>query len=275
MSIGNRPSNQAPRDNPQGGCEIPPRVYEIAFGWDPIPECNRFLLLADVPGRATLELGCGAGRLLIAMAERAQRVVGVELSPEMAELARARVAEHGVDDRCQVLEGDMGCIEFNAEFDLVYCSANTIRHVVDDAAVARLWRGVARALRPGGAAVVDLELGIEYERGRAGAPSRWSLSAGDEEVRASWEVISPPTRETPRSGIRWMFEHRSPVGTRQVYSQELVLRAFDADEFRVVVERAGLCHEGFYEPRDPYLLPLDAKHAAGRCLAVMRKPRDK
>lgn len=255
-----------------GACEIPPDVYEIAFGWDPTLERDRFLALAGhAPISAALELGCGAGRLLPAMAERVDRVVGIELSPAMAARARTRLADSGLASRCRVDVGDMSRIAFDGEFDLVYSSANTIRHVLDDAAVARLWNGIARALRPGGAAVFDLELGIEYEAARVGSPAVWTLAIGDQEVRAAWEVVSAPSRTHPYSGIRWTFEHIAPGVSRRNYTQSFMLRAFDAADLVGFAACAALEPDGFYEPRDPYLLPVDAAHAAGRCLAVFRK----
>lgn len=261
-------------DEPGGACEIPPDVYEIAFGWDPALERDRFLALAaHDPVTAALELGCGAGRLLPAMAERVDRVVGIELSPAMAARAGTRLAEAGLANRCRVDAGDMSCIAFDGEFDLVYSSANTVRHVVDNAGIARLWNGIARALRPGGAAVFDLELGIEYEAARVGSPAIWTLAAGDQEVRAAWEVVSAPSRTHPYSGIRWTFEHTPPDGPRRIYTQSFTLRAFDAADLAALAAGAALELDGFYEPRDPYLLPVDAAHAAGRCLAVFRKAR--
>ncbi|GMU84399.1 MAG: hypothetical protein AMXMBFR47_42690 [Planctomycetota bacterium] len=255
-----------------GACEIPPEVYEIAFGWDPTLERDRFLALAGHrPVRAALELGCGAGRLLAAVAERVDRVVGVELSPAMAGRAEARLADAGLASRCRVDVGDMSCVGFDGEFDLVYSSANTIRHVVDDSAIARLWSGIGRALRPGGAAVFDLELGIEYEAARVGAPAIWTLAAGEEEVRAAWEVVTPPCRTRRCSGIRWTFEHPCPGRPQRRYSQSFTLRAFDAADLVAFAAGAAVEIDSFYEPRDPYLLAIDAAHASGRCLAVFRK----
>ncbi len=48
----------------------------------------RFLELMPPPGRATLDLGCGEGRVGPELAVRGHRVVGVDSSPRMVELAR-------------------------------------------------------------------------------------------------------------------------------------------------------------------------------------------
>jgi SAM-dependent methyltransferase len=46
----------------------------------------------DLVGRRVLDIGCGTGRTSAAIAERGARVWGVEPSPEMAALARARLS---------------------------------------------------------------------------------------------------------------------------------------------------------------------------------------
>lgn len=46
--------------------------------------------LADLRGRRVLDVGCGTGRLAVALAERGSTVWGVDASPEMLAVARAR-----------------------------------------------------------------------------------------------------------------------------------------------------------------------------------------
>jgi len=50
----------------------------------------RFLDLLPPPGRLTLDVGCGEGRLTAELAELGHRVVAVDGSPRMANLARRR-----------------------------------------------------------------------------------------------------------------------------------------------------------------------------------------
>jgi 2-polyprenyl-3-methyl-5-hydroxy-6-metoxy-1,4-benzoquinol methylase len=48
-----------------------------------------FLDLLPPPGRRTLDLGCGEGRLSRDLAARGHSMVGVDLAPEMVDAARA------------------------------------------------------------------------------------------------------------------------------------------------------------------------------------------
>ncbi|MFI5686427.1 class I SAM-dependent methyltransferase [Streptomyces sp. NPDC051636] len=98
-----------------------------------------------LPDRAcdVLDLGCGTGSLSLLAAERGHRVTGVDLSPPMAEQARAKLA--GRD--AVVLVGDAAVPPVGEQrFDVVL-----VRHVLwtlpDPARALRHWRGL---LRPGG-----------------------------------------------------------------------------------------------------------------------------
>lgn len=67
-------------------------------------------LAAAVPGRAgdrVLDLGCGVGTASLCLLERLRdmSVVGLELQPGLAGLARANAQSNGFADRFQVIEG--------------------------------------------------------------------------------------------------------------------------------------------------------------------------
>jgi tRNA1(Val) A37 N6-methylase TrmN6 len=83
------------------------------------------LFLADfVAGsraRRVLDLGCGTGviGLALAMRDARARVVGVELHPAMAELARRNVELNGLGERMEIVEADLRRLKLDATFDLV------------------------------------------------------------------------------------------------------------------------------------------------------------
>ncbi len=94
-----------------------------------------------------LDLGCGTGSLSLLAAERGHRVTGVDRSPAMIGLARAKLAgRHAV-----FLAGDAAAPPVGERrFDAVL-----VRHVLwtlpDPARALRHWRGL---LRPGGRLVL-------------------------------------------------------------------------------------------------------------------------
>lgn len=71
-----------------------------------------------VPGKRVLDVGCGSGRYCVALAKAgAGRVVGVDISSRMLELARKRAEFEGVLDRCHFLLGDFLTLELGDPFD--------------------------------------------------------------------------------------------------------------------------------------------------------------
>lgn len=57
------------------------------------------------PGESMLDLGCGTGQMLLRHAQRFRRAVGVDHSPEMLDLARARVPAVAAG-RCELVRSD-------------------------------------------------------------------------------------------------------------------------------------------------------------------------
>ncbi|MFE0516639.1 class I SAM-dependent methyltransferase [Streptomyces sp. NPDC058964] len=104
---------------------------------------------AWLPERAAdvLDLGCGTGSLSLLAAERGHRVTGVDLSPPMVELARAKLAGRNA----VFLVGDAAAPPVGERrYDVVL-----VRHVLwtlpDPGRALRHWRGL---LRPEGRLVL-------------------------------------------------------------------------------------------------------------------------
>jgi molybdopterin-guanine dinucleotide biosynthesis protein A/SAM-dependent methyltransferase len=100
-----------------------------------------FLALLPTPGRLTIDLGCGEGRLSRQLQQLGHTVVGVDSSPRLAEAARS------ADPPTQVLVADASEVPLDdAIADLVVASMSLMNIADLDAAV----REVARLLEPGG-----------------------------------------------------------------------------------------------------------------------------
>jgi len=97
-----------------------------------------------------LDLGTGTGRMLELLAPLAARAVGIDQSPQMLSLARARIERCGLRN-AQLRQGDLYAlpVERNS-YDLVIL--HQVLHYLDEP--SRAIREAARALRPGGRLVI-------------------------------------------------------------------------------------------------------------------------
>lgn len=108
---------------------------------------------AEVHGRGPLrllEVGCGTGTHLraAARANEALTALGLELQPEVAELARKNLAQWGLSDRVQVEAGDVRARAASPGWDLVTLHQNIYYFPVPERPA--LLAHVRAFLRPGG-----------------------------------------------------------------------------------------------------------------------------
>jgi SAM-dependent methyltransferase len=163
-------------------------LYDAAFRWDVEDEVD-WLLERLGPGcRSVLEPGCGSGRVLGPLARRGLEAVGIDRSPAMVELARAR----GMD----VVLADMTDFDLGRTFDGAVCPINTLAHLTP-AELARHLERMGRHLRPGARYLVQLQIGSEAHS------SEWETDG----VRVTWATA----HVDPAAGRQ---RHRSRIETR-------------------------------------------------------------
>ncbi|MGH9311831.1 MAG: ubiquinone/menaquinone biosynthesis methyltransferase [Vicinamibacterales bacterium] len=131
----------------------------LSYGGDARWKRRLVSMSGAAPGVRALDLACGTGDIAFALAARGASVVGLDITPRMIELARAR-AQRGLPPlpplSPKFIVGDMLALPFTgARFDLV-TTGYGIRNVPDiDAALAE----IRRVLQPGG-----LFLSLDFNR---------------------------------------------------------------------------------------------------------------
>ncbi|MFT6398254.1 MAG: SAM-dependent methyltransferase [Bradymonadia bacterium] len=108
--------------------------------------------LAPVDGARILDVGCGIGRHAIELASRGMSVIGVDKSRTF--LSRGLEDASARDLDVKFLLGDMRELDFQSEFDGVYC-VNTTFGYFDDSTNYDVLRRMVRALKPGARLLID------------------------------------------------------------------------------------------------------------------------
>lgn len=112
---------------------------------EPVVEAAASELLAERPLGTLIDIGTGTGRMLELFGGRAAHAIGVDRSPEMLRLARAKLVQARVD--AELRQGDMYALPFADR-----CADTVVLHHLLHFAQApdRTVEEAARLLRPGG-----------------------------------------------------------------------------------------------------------------------------
>jgi SAM-dependent methyltransferase len=144
-----------------------------------------------------VDLGCGTGVVSLALAGSGFRVIGIDHSPEMLEIARRKAAERGLEDRVELRQGDVldpGIPPGSA--DVVTCQG-LLHHLEDLDPCVEV---IARTLRGGGSFYISEPTADPALPGRiVGAAIRLAKRARRMLHRGSGPSI-PESGEAP---IRW------------------------------------------------------------------------
>jgi cyclopropane-fatty-acyl-phospholipid synthase len=162
-------------------------------------------------GERLLDIGCGWGGLIMHAADHyGVDSVGITLSVPQAELARQRLHESGLNDRCRVEVADYRDIEHGQPYDKIV-SVGMFEHV-GEALLPEYFSRAYELLRPGG---IFLNHGIAY----SATYHRKGPSFSDRYVFPDSDLV--PINVTIRAAELSGFEVRDVESLREHYALTL------------------------------------------------------
>ena len=99
---------------------------------------------ADPAIKSVLDVGTGSGRFCLPLADQKEKIVGIDFSAPMIELAQRRAQEAGVADRCDFRVGDFMDMDISESFDVVI-AIGVFDYVSEPATLLRKMRKQAGA----------------------------------------------------------------------------------------------------------------------------------
>ena len=121
------------------------------------------MMLRPEGGERVLDLACGIGRHSLELRRRGFEVVGVEISPDLLEMAERAATEAGLE--VSFMQADLRELELSEEFDLVLSlNDGAVGYFETDAENLRTFEVIANALRAGGGHLVQLPNVLHAER---------------------------------------------------------------------------------------------------------------
>jgi SAM-dependent methyltransferase len=157
------------------------------------------------PGAALLDAGCGTGRYAVELARLGYVVTGLDRSVALLDEARRRPASPGLRVRFEA--GDLLELPGGAVYDGIVCRG-VLNDLVLDSDRAGIFALFARALRPGGALLLDVR--------------DWEASVATKTARP----VHERRVATPRGSLVFRSETRlDPVGHRLLVAERHKLTA--------------------------------------------------
>ena len=188
----------------------------------------------ELKGAAALDVGCGGGILSEALARAGARVLGIDLSQAVLDVAELHALESKIEVRYLALAAEDLAHEQPAAFDLVTCM-ELLEHVPDPVATVA---ALAALVKPGGDVVVSTLnrkplafavaiIGAEYlarvlPRGtheylkfiRPSELARWGREAGLELIDLTGITYNPLTRSfrlSPHTDVNYLAHFKRPA----------------------------------------------------------------
>lgn len=143
---------------------FPPKTAQMPWADRTEMEVERALgMLKPEGGERVLDLACGTGRHSRELTRRGFEVVGVDISPELLEMAEREASEAGL--AISFMQADLRELELSDEFDLVLSlNDGAVGYFETDEENRRTFEVVARALRSGGGHLMQLPNVLHAER---------------------------------------------------------------------------------------------------------------
>lgn len=150
-----------------------PKVYDIAFSFRDFASEAAFVLEAHYAmhskfPKSFLEIGCGPARHSLALAETGlvERCVGIDVSKEMVEYAKASALEAGLEEQTDFVEADMmsthglsSILNLNGDedrFDAAAIMLGTLSHCIDNESAIQTLSNIADCVKPRGLLILEL-----------------------------------------------------------------------------------------------------------------------
>jgi len=193
-----------------------------------------------------LELGCGTGRVALALAEAGFRVTGLDLSEQMLDVFRAKLSKRPeLADKISLVHGSMANFSFNQKFAMIIAPFRAFQAVTDDLDIESSLACIREHLEDDGIFIVNVFNSdpnilteqnwcypetIQWERldeatGKTVVKKHW----GDK-IDTKNQIIYP----------HFAYEVTYPDGKADRIVDDLKLKYYYNDQLRAAVEKAEM-----------------------------------
>ena len=129
-------------------------IYDAVYA-DLTHDIDFYVEQARACGGPVLELGCGTGRVSLAIAAAGIDITGIDISPRMIAAAQAKAERRGLSERCIFQSGDMADLQIADRFPLVIMPFRSFQSMLTVEEQRMALAGVREWLAPEGRLAFD------------------------------------------------------------------------------------------------------------------------
>ena len=119
---------------------------------------------SKIPCELILDAACGTGSMTIELSGRGYDMTGVDLSPDMLNVARERAEAAGLSEKILFLCQDLGELDLYGTVDACVCCLDSVNHITDPEALYSFFDRLHRCfLTPGGVLIFDINTPYKFE----------------------------------------------------------------------------------------------------------------
>jgi SAM-dependent methyltransferase len=173
--------------------------------------------LIPSPYSSVLELGCGTGRVTLALVPYCQYIQGIDISPAMISICGEKFLKANVPQtKVQVIEGDISDFDLNKSFDLIIAPFRVLQNLETDHEVDGLFSCIRKHLAPNGTCILNV-----FRPFREPEEMRKLWATSEENI--SWEI--------PVEGGRLVcYDRRAGIDVEKlILYPELIYRRYEGE----------------------------------------------
>ena len=198
-----------------------------------------------LPGAEILDAGCGTGRYAIELARRGYVVHGVDLSPELIDIATRAIRDQ--TGRVSFVVGDIARLP-TSRYAAVLCRG-VLNDIIDDAGREAVFRAFAEALQSNGALILDVrDWAASLERKTREPLFRKRVSTDRGEL--TFTSVTALDSENRQLLISERHELTGPGGDR-ARDHRFVMRCWERAEVDALLARHGFGKVSYFGAYDP------------------------
>jgi ubiquinone/menaquinone biosynthesis C-methylase UbiE len=212
---------------------------------------------AELCGGKILELACGSGRVLLSLAQEGHQLTGIDTSEAMLDIARQRLREAGVAERCTLIQQDIRNLHLEQKFRMAFIALGSFAHITARRAQQQALASVHAHLSPGGLFILDISnADARYMEDLSGQVLHQGTWQQDNGTFVTHFVSPTSSSKQHLLELTHFYDQHSQGGTLQRTVVTTHLYLFERSEVELLLEQAGFVIKDVYGDHDlgPYQL---------------------